>query len=545
MPQDPVSETDRRRRLAKHNNVTIPDVPHTGGQSLRSYHPSPMERIGNAAYDALKDIGLPVDRMGRDLRNVDNFVRGTADTLTVGLADEIAAGANAALGGDYDAELERQRLIDKQGWPYRTAGQLAGGLIGGVGLAKKGLSPAANAIRRGDSKLKLMGKSALEGGILSAFHGYGSGEGLSDRVRNTVFAAPTGAVMGAVVPELAPTVSKIISPFDITPQRQVLIDALRRERINTTAGQKTASKGLQSLENRLGGRRAADFHRAQERQYTAAALKRAGINADRATRSVLESGLEDIGKRFERLADRNRFVVDSELARDLATTLRQYRASVPPKHRATIVHGTLDELVKKHRAGNLNTDRWYQQTRPRMERVARQAQDKHLAEALQGIRDSMDNALERSIISSNRGDVGPWKATRRLRKNYDVIEDAMKQAGSDRSTGIVRPTQLRKAAVRQNPSAYSTGQSDFSQLSRAGEEILSSAPTSGAARGNAKVPPPGLLGSALMSQPVQRYLANQAGQSLITPQRRALINAMINSTGSSAVGRLRSSPDPR
>ncbi len=62
----------------------------------------------------------------------DAIVRGAADMASFGFADEIAAGLGTGFGylGDYNAELDRQRGIDKSDtenrFGYRLGGQIAG-----------------------------------------------------------------------------------------------------------------------------------------------------------------------------------------------------------------------------------------------------------------------------------------------------------------------------------------------------------------------------------------------------------------------------------
>ncbi|WP_136661703.1 hypothetical protein [Nitratireductor sp. XY-223] len=165
--------------------------------ALRSYEPSLFERVGNATYDALNALGLPGSRMRRDITNLDNAVRGAADTLTFGTSDEIAARVGALFGKNYETELERQRAIDGTGGRARLAGQIAGGVLGGTGIARSGLSLTANAATAGKGFLPTLGYSALEGGAAGAAYGYGSGEGgIAKRAREAVRDAPIGAALG-------------------------------------------------------------------------------------------------------------------------------------------------------------------------------------------------------------------------------------------------------------------------------------------------------------------------------------------------------------
>lgn len=117
---------------------------------------------------------------------VDTAMRGAADMLSLGFADEIAAGLGTGFGylGDYDQELARQRGIDQADnenrFGYRLGGQLAGGVTGGAGLARNGLSLATNAANAGKSLRRVAFGSGVDGAILGAAQGFGSGEGSFD-----------------------------------------------------------------------------------------------------------------------------------------------------------------------------------------------------------------------------------------------------------------------------------------------------------------------------------------------------------------------------
>ncbi|WP_080918722.1 hypothetical protein [Manganibacter manganicus] len=147
---------------------------------------------------------------------VDTVMRGAADILSAGLADEISAGGDALFNpvfgtgndGDsfserYDRNLAEQRDIDrsdaKDRFAYRLGGQLAGGVGSGVALAKGGLSLAANAAQSGKGWMARLLGGAADGGIAMAAHGFGSGEdGARNRVWNAARNVPTGMALGTV-----------------------------------------------------------------------------------------------------------------------------------------------------------------------------------------------------------------------------------------------------------------------------------------------------------------------------------------------------------
>lgn len=156
--------------------------------------------------------GQPDDTGGEDegfLGTLDAGIRGAADTLSFGFADEFAAAMGALTGvggefGEYNRNLEAQRTMDRDDEERhsvsRITGQLAGGVAGGVGLAKSG----ATLVRAGQSLPVAMGAGAVEGAAFGAAQGFGSGEGgVGERVASAGEGAAWGAPIGAAAPVVA------------------------------------------------------------------------------------------------------------------------------------------------------------------------------------------------------------------------------------------------------------------------------------------------------------------------------------------------------
>ncbi|WP_453977317.1 hypothetical protein [Brevundimonas sp. Marseille-Q4549] len=180
-------------------------APEQGAQSLR-----PGLNLNPAATP---DDVVAERRGGNDLmRRVDAGVRGAADTLTFGLADEIAAGANTVLpldpgarsgfqdgfGQAFRNNLDIQRAVDRadaKDVPVsRGAGQVAGALVPagavvrGAGMGGRALATAPNALR-----------AAAAGGAYGGAYGFGSAEGNAlQRVPEAAVGGGVGLVTGAV-----------------------------------------------------------------------------------------------------------------------------------------------------------------------------------------------------------------------------------------------------------------------------------------------------------------------------------------------------------
>lgn len=197
---------------------------------LRPYEPGFFENIGNRLYDAANAIGLPGERMRRDVQGVDAAVRGAADTATFGLADEIAAGLGSATGvggqaGNYEGNLEAQRAIDERDRIVNPGARMGGQILGAVGTIPLtgGINvlkaPAAvaesaplvtrglNALARGAARV---GNEMATGAAYGAGYGFGSAEGGEGaRLEGLLEGGGTGAAIGAVAPAVVGGVKKI------------------------------------------------------------------------------------------------------------------------------------------------------------------------------------------------------------------------------------------------------------------------------------------------------------------------------------------------
>ncbi|WP_050994503.1 hypothetical protein [Sinorhizobium fredii] len=169
---------------------------------------------------------VPQQADARDnwLGRVDTFMRGAGDTMSFGLADEVAAGGDAlfnplfgtgqdghSLSERYERNLKAQRATDeldaKNRMAERLTGQILGAVGGGVGLARNGLSATTNAINAGRGLAGVSKAAAVEGAILGGAQGFGSGEELDGRLGGAATGIGLGTVMGGALPSVATAVS--------------------------------------------------------------------------------------------------------------------------------------------------------------------------------------------------------------------------------------------------------------------------------------------------------------------------------------------------
>ncbi len=524
---------------------------------------------------------------GPDQGAINSFGRGLIEIPTFGFADEMGAGARW-LGGKvlpwrsevtYDQALDEVRGQDRQAAEdhpiTNTAGTLTGAIGTGLGMARAGLSPTAAVASRGYGLPTITAASAVEGGLLAGAQGFGQGEGgVETRLNSARESAKVGALVGAALPGaisgLTSAARRVVTPASSSAARRGLVDTLRREGVEVSAGQATGNNTLRYAESEIGGQVAQDVMERQGEQFTNAVLRRAGVNANRATPEVIDQAFDRIGQQFDDLAARNAIQPDARLARDLGTNVREYFSLVPESQRAPVVMDVIGDVGTAMRKGALDGAA-YQSLRSRLDRLARGSTDPQLSEALRGIRNSLDNAMERSIAIGNPRDLGAFRQARNQYRNMLVIEQAATGAGENAAAGIISPSALRNATVSKHGRRnYARGTGDFAELARAGEGVMKAMPQSGTAPRTAvrnlgaAIPTvlgasggaatgglpgalagaaagaalPQVVGRLMMSQAGQAYLRNQLMAGGLSPQTRAAVVSVINQIDANALPKL-------
>jgi len=341
----------------------------------------------------------------------------------------------------------------------QTVGEFAPGLAGGGGLPRLAARAATNVLA-----------PAVASETAGQFTKGTAAEGP---------ARIAAALLGSLAPSAA---MRAITPLPTDAARMNAVNTLRNEGVtDLTAGQMTGRKPLQYLEAERG--RGAGLQESQADQFTAAALSKAGINANRATPEVIDQAFTRIGDQFDNLAARNTARLDTQFATDLRNAEGEYNSLVSAPNRAPAVANFREEIanaVRQH--GDLPGD-VYQSLRSRMERTARNMRNNPEAQnAIRDMRSALDDAMERSIAQSgNPNDLAAWQQARNEYRNMLVIEKAATAAGENAALGLISPAALRNATVAMNRRGYARGQGDFADLARSGVAVMSPLPNSGTA----------------------------------------------------------------
>lgn len=314
--------------------------------------------------------------------------------------------------------------------------------------------------------------------------------------------------------------ARAITPLPATAARQAAVDALQREGVTSlTAGQRTGNTSLRYLEDAASaapgaGHGAATMEAEGQHQFTDATLRRAGA-AGEATPEVLAANQRRLGQSFDDLSARNTLVPDNRFINDLTGNVADYR-NVPASQQRQIVQGYIDDIVGHVNNGHMPGEA-YQEMRSRLGRQsdAYRNNDPALSQALGGMQTSLDNAMRRSMSPA---DVEAWDTARRQYAAQKTIETAASRAGGVTAEGQITPANLRNTVATQNRGGYARGEGQFNELARSGVQVMTPLPNSGTAQRtnafhllNAGLLgiPQALAGRAVMSPPVQSYLANQ------------------------------------
>jgi hypothetical protein len=258
-----------------------------------------------------------------------------------------------------------------------------------------------------------------------------------------------------------------------------------------------------------------------------------------ATPETLLHNQRRLGNQFEELSMRNTLYPDDQLITDLVGAVRPYR-NVPPSQQRAQVQGYIDDILEHVNNGRMSGAE-YQKMRSRLSDQSHRLRDSDpdMSQALRGMRNALDDAMERSIPPSPagvHGDAELWRQSRREYGAQETIKNAASRAGEVTAEGQITPANLRNVVSANNRGAYATGQGDFADLARAGANVMTPLPNSGTAQRNlitdfAKLPLTATVGRALMSQPVQEIVGNQAFARVLEnlpSSRQALLRALIS-----------------
>lgn len=354
-----------------------------------------------------------------------------------------------------------------------------------------------------------------------------------------------GALLGGRLPN---TAARAVTPAPANAARQGAVRALENEGVTAlTAGQRTGNERLRWIEDATsmvpgGGGRATAMQQQAAEQFTAAALRRAGIQADRATPDVLDAAFQAMGQEFRGFGRTVSVAPSPQFAARINRTAQRYENLTPESLRIPIVRAVADDIAQVGNRGL--TGAQFNSYRSQLREAQRaQRNNPESSRAIGAIIDALDAQMVRSAPLNQRAQIVHQLRDMNGRyRNLLAIEDAALGAGENAALGLLSPAALKTAVKKQNKRDYSTGRSELGQLARAGEAVLKPLRSSGTAErtfAQGIVSTPSAIGTGvggvlssgdpwmmlagalapplikaatargLMSGPAQRYFANQ------------------------------------
>lgn len=392
------------------------------------------------------------------------------------------------------------------------------------------------------------GAGLLVGGIPGVVMGAGGGAGgelARQKTEGTKWEFPAsilGAIGGTVAGRGAQIAGRrAITPRNIPKENWNAAKNLRKEGIrDLTEGQITRSNSLLAAERQRMGIRGDARRISQFEDLTEAALKKAGIDARRATPEVMDEAFNRFDQEYRALSSRNTLVPDQDFAQDVGDAARFYAGRVSAPNRAPLIGNYLQEVQGALKSnGGVVPGETYQSLRSRIQADARSMADPDAKRTLFDLAEALDAAMERSIVKNNPSDAGAFRDIRRRYRNILVVEDAVGKGSSEANLGLVTGAALENATRRiQGKRNFVRGKGDYAELSRAAGALMRELPMTGAA----PVAPSSLfsalksgIGMLRMAPPVQRFLTNRLmpppppppkGLLPNIPGQRALLNAV-------------------
>lgn len=317
--------------------------------------------------------------------------------------------------------------------------------------------------------------------------GIATGSGLGAATAQQVFpdnpwAEMAGQAVGGIgAAALQDLGRRLITPFPSNPTRENMAQILADEGVDLTAGQRTGSTPLRYSESELNSGAAQDFMERQSEQFTQAAMRKAGISAERATPEVMDRAYKAAGQAFDDMALSTNVPLDPGLATDILTVGDNYISTVGTGNQAPAVANYINEINDRFSSQGFLTGEQYKSIRSRMGAAANSTNNVELSGALRGLQDALDGAAERYLAQTQPDMVGEWQRIRTQYRNTLTLMDAVKGAGENAAMGLISPAQLAGAIRRQNSRSWVTGRGDFADLARAGVSTMTPLPNSGTA----------------------------------------------------------------
>lgn len=296
----------------------------------------------------------------------------------------------------------------------------------------------------------------------------------------------SGVVPGAIGAGVVGALGKLVKPItEISKARQGYVNTLQNAGIeNLSPGQLTGNKNLNLVESVLGSMlptagAAREQGASQLKQFTKAALSKAGINAKEITPEVRAAAEANFSKKYTDMFANKEVHIDEPVLNTIADISSKQLDKLPTNVKP-MVQSYMRDIVQA-RDGKL-TGEAYREARSNLSTQAHSlaATDSFTANTLRKLRDTLDDAAMRSIPEADKG---------RLQKlntqysNYKNIQKAASRISENSLEGVLSPSALAQVVETANKTKGQKGYGELYNLSRAGKSVLNdSIPNSGTAQ---------------------------------------------------------------
>ena len=332
---------------------------------------------------------------------------------------------------------------------------------------------------------------AAEPGAQAASSAIGAtvGQGAVEQNVSPALALPLGMLAGGA-PFVRPTT--IVSPSG-GPERSRQVGMLQERNVPLTPAAETGSPFLSTMESVMkflptSATRAVSAEDLQQRGFTRAVFKQAGLDSDIATPEALRQGRTKLGKEYDDLEAQTTFKGDEQTFDDLLRNEQDYVVGFPDTIKP-IYKARVDEILKYAAGEKTGDGSTYKRLQSALSEEASRAERStdpsagYYGEAMRGLQRILESTMERSAGSPELKD--KWRDLNRRYSVFSRIEDAMGAAGQEKlGTGFIPPAQLAAAERRRiGPQQYAEGGTDFTELVRAGASVIPNpVPNSGTAQ---------------------------------------------------------------
>lgn len=310
--------------------------------------------------------------------------------------------------------------------------------------------------------------------------------GDQSRLVNTAAGAAGGAVGQAAGNVAGAVAGRLISPIrnSLNGVRQAAVDLLKAHGVDLDLFQQTGDRVALTLKNAaadspiMSPSGASDT---QASQFTRAALRQMGVDADEASPGVMQAGKRALQRTYDAIASRNTIQVDlanprsDPLLSALDTVSLQAKRSLRPDD-YNVVKGQLDDIVNAIQQGNgtIAGDQ-YQNIQSALGRVAG---DGGKAPFITDIRQALTAGLQRS---ANTGDVALLAQTNQRYAAMKAIEKAVTDQNQISPAGLYNALDTARGV---NQTVYGQGANQaLVNLAQAGKIVLGKGtPNSGTAQ---------------------------------------------------------------